>query len=206
MKDLCAEPAFLRVFVGLAIGERLRAELAETQAALRRAEAHVSWTPPANLHVTLVFIGAIVPAAVAPLTDVLRTACAAHAAFRAAVAGVGWFGGGRPHVVWAGFAGRPQRLLDLQAALGENIRRLAYTLETRSYTPHLTLGRVRSSRGAAALVRAIGAVRERAFGVESFDRVTLYRSCARPGGSVYEILAECPLVPDEGAGAQEMER
>lgn len=140
------------------------------------------------------------------MQDALRTACAAHAAFRAAVTGAGWFGEGRPRVVWAGFAGRPQKLLDLQASLVENIRRLAYTLEDRPYTPHITLGRVRSSRGAAALTQALEAMRGRAYGEAFFDRVTLYRSRPCPGGSVYEILEECPLsAPDESAGAQETE-
>ncbi len=72
-------------------------------------------------------------------------------------------------------------------------RRSASLPEERDLTPHITIGRVRSARGAEALVRALKGSGDRVFGSCRIEEVVLYRSQLRSDGAVYTPLVAIPL-------------
>ena len=67
-----AQP-WTRAFTGLGVSDDLRKELVSAQESLKSGNAHVGWTPPANIHLTLVFLG-WATWALTSLTDLLKTA------------------------------------------------------------------------------------------------------------------------------------
>ena len=96
-----------------------------------------------RLHVTLKFLGDISPDAAAEIDVILQSVAAQRRAFEWSIYGVGVFPDRRrPTVVWAGLSpGEPvQRLA---AALNEQLQPLGFEPEARSFTPHLTLARVK---------------------------------------------------------------
>jgi 2'-5' RNA ligase len=177
----------MRTFLALAIPEDVRARLAVLQFLLplpRRVE-------PADLHLTLVFLGEQpmpVLEAVAEEMDRLR-----QAPFEVTLRGAGLFGGARPHLAFAEVL--PCEPLDrLQAKCARIARAAGVAVETRRFRPHVTLGRFPPPppEDAARLERAI--VAEAAFAIGRFPvtEVTLYRS--HPGeGPRYEPLAAWPI-------------
>ncbi|MEW6064051.1 hypothetical protein P378_05485 [Desulforamulus profundi] len=58
-------------------------------------------------------------------------------------------------MIWVGLAGEKDRLLALQGSLEQNLHKLWFPLEGRTYSPHLILGRPREFGTLDHLVREI---------------------------------------------------
>jgi 2'-5' RNA ligase len=172
--------------------DELRQRLATATERLRPHAADVTWVTPANLHVTLKFLGQVAESRVAVLTDALRAAVAGQRAFDVAVRGLGAFPSPtRPRVLWAGLEDATGGL----TALGERVDAccggLGFPRETRAFAAHVTLGRVREPRRQPALGEALA--RPADFGRLRVECVSLMRSELSPRGARYSELAAAPL-------------
>ena len=184
----------MRCFVAIALPEPVRAGIARLQAALRAAApaADVRWTAPAGLHVTLQFLGEVRGAHVAAVSAALAKAAARHAPTPLAVDAIGAFPTPiHPRILWAGVAGD---LAGLAADVGAALGPVGYPPETRPFHAHVTLGRVRRP-GPLEPLRAALAGLGRPDGLAwTAVEVVLYRSHLRSSGSVYEAVAQVPLL------------
>jgi 2'-5' RNA ligase len=92
----------------------------------------------------------------------------------------------RPRVIWVGFQTSSEEITSLQRILEEQIVKLGWKSESRSYHPHLTLGRVKNS---PAVVRAQfpwgQEMSKRQVGVSG---IILYESQLKPSGPEYALL------------------
>ncbi len=184
----------VRAFVAVNLSETVRAALAEAQGRLRQVPADVSWTRPANIHVTLKFLGEIGATGVERVGRALERAAAPHAPFIAGVAGFGTFPSkGPPRVLWAGVAEGAEALVSLQGAVERALAALGFPREGRPYRPHCTLGRVRSARNAQALVEAAAGLGDGLLGTVTVDHIDLMQSQLHPAGSIYTVLRSIPL-------------
>ena len=188
------EALTLRMFLALPVPEPVRAALAGAQDALRRADARVSWVPPENLHVTLIFLGDVVTRRVAAVQGVVAEAVPLFPAFELHARGVGAFGSPRsPRVIWAGFEQTPGTLVELHGLLAEGFRGIGFDVERRPFKAHVTLGRVRSAPRAGALTSAMASVNNADFGPVPVRRVQMMRSDLGPQGARYTVLHEVML-------------
>jgi len=190
-----AQP-WIRAFIGIGISDALRASLSDAQAGLMQGGAQFGWTRPENMHLTLVFLGNIRPEVVADLPGALEEACGIGGPCACPVRGIGFFGGRRPRVIWAGVEDTAGRLDSLRRQIAETATQVGIPLETKPYTPHITLGRSRSWRGAAELAATVDRRRDLPLGELTIARVTLYKSVLSPGGAVYSVLHEVELSSD----------
>jgi RNA 2',3'-cyclic 3'-phosphodiesterase len=179
----------IRSFMAIEIGDDVRRSLARFQDQLRKTDAHVGWVAPANIHVTLVFLGDIFASQVAPLSaamDEIGTACAP---FPLEVTGTGTFGSARsPRVIWAGIRDDGARLPALYERLAGAVRGLGLHVEDRPFKAHLTLGRVRSSRGADGLTSVVASANNTSFGFVKVERILLMQSHLEHQGVRYSVL------------------
>ncbi len=147
--------------------------------------------PEENMHLTLAFLGETP-------NPVLEEAHLAFEALRAPafdleLSGVNSFGGTKPRLVYAGVAPNPA-LMALQKKVTNAARLAGCTVESRRFTPHVTLGRF--SPEAADLGRLQAAmVRAATFsaGPARINEFTLYQSHLTADGPIYEPLASYPL-------------
>jgi 2'-5' RNA ligase len=137
-------PGKIRAFVAVRIIGDVERELARLIESLRHTR--VSWVSIANLHLTLRFLGgAIDTRLIPPLDSALSQIAARTAPFIIVVRGTGGFPNlDRPRVVWAGLFS--EELLRLAEEIEAAAVRCGFPAETRPYSPHLTLGRVRDQR------------------------------------------------------------
>jgi 2'-5' RNA ligase len=187
----------LRLFVALVPPDPVRRRLAEAQAALRRAGGDgdaVRWVEPANVHLTLQFLGAVPEDRLDGVREAVAAAAAGARPLQLEVSGAGAFPGPRrPRVIWSGLGGDLASLQELVASLGRRLAPLGFPPGDRPFRPHLTHGRVREGRPpprlgeALAAASAVPAVPWRA------DEVVLIRSHLSPRGSRHEPLARFPL-------------
>lgn len=148
-------------------------------------------SPPENLHLTLAFLGEIPSLRLRDADAALAALKAPH--FTLQLDGVGLFGGRKPRILYAGVRTEPA-LTALHAKVAQAAREAGIALESRRYTPHVTLarlgGRGEESRKAERYVADRSAFQSAAFDVTEFG---LYRSDLRPGGPVYAQLSVYPL-------------
>ena len=71
----------MRLFVAVHLPQEIRERLALVQERLRRAQADVSWVKPANLHITLKFLGETEPKRLERIGPVLAETARSAAPF-----------------------------------------------------------------------------------------------------------------------------
>jgi 2'-5' RNA ligase len=173
----------------------LRERLEETAAPLRSIAAGVSWVSAANYHLTVKFLGDVDEARIPPIIAAVEAAVAGRDPFDLALRGLGAFPGpGRPRVIWAGVRAGAADLAALAGAVEDRLAALGFPREARSFSAHVTLGRVREPRRDPALAAALARAEGVELGAARVDRVVLMQSQLSPRGARYTELAALPLV------------
>jgi RNA 2',3'-cyclic 3'-phosphodiesterase len=181
----------MRLFTGLDLpAEVIRA--LEALLGRLRPMARIKWSPPANLHVTTRFIGEW-PESRLPDLRAALAALPAYPPIPVHVRKLGFFPNPRsPRVFWAGVEASPD-LAALAAATDRALDSLGLPPETRPFSPHLTLARIKERVPLEALHQAIAALPSLEFGSFTAASFFLYHSQRGRAGSVYTKLAEFPL-------------
>lgn len=195
----------LRLFVGIAVHPVVREALLHTQAVLRSAVhgagGRVRWVRPDGMHITLAFLGDTPRARLGAVAAALDAAARGVAPVSVVVEGMGTFGRPTPAALWAGvrahgaLAALQGRVVGALAAAGFDAG------ETRTFVPHVTLGRVKHWPRDLATNGLFGFDANAAFGGFAARRVTLFQSERRTdGGNVYVPLHD--VVLSEGPAAR----
>ncbi len=143
-----------RTFVAIELPRELRARIIEHTTELRRAfpDVRASWVREQNLHLTLKFLGDVSIPDIPKLSAAVDAATRSIKSFELIVSGCGAFPThGQPKVLWVGT--QAAGLLDLRSSLERECERLGFAREERSFHPHLTIARLRSTNGARSLAR-----------------------------------------------------
>jgi len=168
------------------VTERLDALIAKL-----RPLAQIGWSPAANLHITTKFIGQWPEERLAELQAALA-GMGRLASIPIRVSGLGFFPNRKsPHVFWAGVEA-PAELTALARDTDLALAKLGVEPESREYSPHLTLARIKET--VPALTLRLEDV-EADFGSFVADRFYLYLSKPGRSGSVYTKLSEFPFTP-----------
>jgi 2'-5' RNA ligase len=182
----------VRAFVALEISDEVRSALERAQRGLARAPVKVKWVPARNLHVTMKFLGDIEPAQAEAVRAVLAEA-AGGGPVPFVVEGLGAFPPrGRPRVLWAGVSEGSEAVSAVQAALEAGLRPLGFEAERR-FVPHVTLGRVKSPRGAETLRAEMERIGGRRFGRCTATELVLFESTLTPMGAEYRAAERVRL-------------
>jgi RNA 2',3'-cyclic 3'-phosphodiesterase len=178
------EATSLRSFIAVDLETPVLDALRTLQSELARTGADVRWVRPANMHVTLKFLGAVEPARLERVHAALRDAVSDQAVLRLRAHGLGAFPSlRRPRVVWAGLVG--DNLAALAGRVDVALEPLGFAAEQRAFTPHVTLGRVNGMRGWARLEEMLKAHIDDDWGATVIDAVIIYRSTLHRDGAVY---------------------
>ncbi|MDP8256708.1 MAG: RNA 2',3'-cyclic phosphodiesterase [Candidatus Alcyoniella australis] len=179
-----------RLFVAIPLDDDLRSRLEQAQNNLARSNADLRWTRPGSIHLTLKFLGDTHERLVPDISAELEQCVAAHRGRTLRVKGLGAFPDlRRPRVIWAGLEGDLDALCAVQRDVEQRLARLGFEPERRGFSPHLTLGRVRSPRRLGELIKAVEAGSQADLGVLEARRIVLYQSQLLPGGARYTCLA-----------------
>lgn len=187
----------MRAFIALEIPREIQQAI-HTATATLRAElgGGVRWTPPENMHLTLKFLGEISPPQVDALTSALRVQADSVPAFKVEVGGLGSFPDvKRARVLWIGIQA-PAEIQTLRRGIESACARLGYESETRGFSPHLTIGRVRQDAtpaDAQKIRRALEAATIDSLGAVRVDSAHLFKSDLKKSGAVYTKIFSAPL-------------
>jgi 2'-5' RNA ligase len=185
---------FMRTFIAIEIPESVKKELAEAQDRLKGAGVDASWTRPQGIHLTLKFLGEVQDARIPEIMKALAGAAASTSGLRIDITGVGTFPNPKnARVVWVGLSGDVEKLLKLQRAVEESLIGLGFEREARAFTPHLTLGRIRSIRLREAWLKALEGIKDIRLSGFEVPALSLMKSELKPSGAVYTEIGRIEL-------------
>ena len=187
----------MRCFISISIPEEIKKGLSAIQDRLKKSGADVSWTKPDGMHLTLKFLGEI-PVDVlgdkgenkiSDIETALNIAVAGIGPFTLDVSGIGVFPDiRRPRVVWIGLTEDGHNLTKLQRGIERELEQAGFPAEKRKFTPHLTLGRIRSYKRLEQLMNFMEEGKNAGYDNFTVSNVHLMKSDLRPEGAVYTEL------------------
>ena len=183
----------LRLFIAIDIPEPIKREIGELMNMLNKHDADMKWIKPDNMHLTLKFLGSTPDTLVTEIRESLLPIVSSYEPFYITIQSTGVFPGEKhPRVLWIGIVDS-----DLLKALRDRIEStlslLGFQRDDKVFSPHLTLGRVRSQRGMISLVKELSLFRDKRFGDFLVDQVKLMKSELKPKGAEYTCLYTIPL-------------
>jgi 2'-5' RNA ligase len=200
-----------RTFVAIAIPAPLGEKLTRLQARLSSEIRDVRWSSTLPFHATLSFLGDVADAELNKVCTAVDDAIVPFEPFEVSVEGVGAFPNpSRPRVIWAGLKvpdGSP--LFVLQRAIVRVLTRIGHRPEDQRFTPHTTLGRIKSDRRGIRprdLTKVLEPCHAWSAGQFTVTDVTTFASALTPEGPDYVPLARArlsgkkephPLDPDQ---------
>lgn len=188
----------IRSFIAIELPEEVKTGLRRIQSELRLpGHTFVKWVAPESIHLTLKFLGNISPQKVAKITGVMEQASQGIGSFQLEVTEVGAFPNLRqPRVLWIGIKGEIDKLVAWQKRIDDGLIPLGFARETRPFTPHLTLARLRegcSPGDKREFGEAVAKTPVEASYKFNVTSLSLMKSQLLPGGAVYSRLAEVKL-------------
>ena len=193
----------IRVFIAVNLPDHVTCWLSGIQKELKAFGLSVHWTRPENVHLTLKFLGEIIPQNVVSVCHAVEESAEDIAPVEIFAKGVGVFPGvKRPRVLWTGIAGRIDQLCDLQRNIDTALNGLGFPKDERAFTGHLTIGRFGAdhrphSRSPESLPELLIDTMKRFHQTASLpflaDAVHVLKSDLTPAGPIYTNLATVQL-------------
>ncbi len=190
----------LRLFVAVNLDPALRPAVDQVRRRLVQAwpqgERLVKWVEPENLHLTLKFLGEVGEEKAEEVLAALE-GLAGKGEFEVRYSGLGAFPRPRgARVLWIGVVEGADRLASLAAWVEERLQPLGFPRETRPFSPHLTIGRLRTPAYHPELERAVEREARVEVGSQRVQSVEVMESVLRRQGPVYTVRASYRLGPE----------
>jgi RNA 2',3'-cyclic 3'-phosphodiesterase len=182
----------MRAFLAVDLDEALLHEVSQVQKNISQANARIKFVENENLHFTCKFFGEITDTQADKIGAIITEKILNHHNFNINIKGTGVF----PHlgyirVIWLGLSNSEpfsQLLMDFD----EEFIKLGFKKE-RSYTPHLTIGRVKGAQNKEALINIIKELEDVEIGTMQVAKISLKKSELTPQGPIYTTLKEFEL-------------
>lgn len=184
----------IRTFIAIELPDAVKAQVEALETQLKRTRADVNWISPRNMHITLKFLGDTAPDRLSAVREGVGEAAAPMSSFSMGLSHIGAFPNlDRPRVFWIDVQEGRDGLVALQQRVEEALLSRRFVREERPFSPHLTIGRVRSPQGLGLLTEQ---VRRTAFQAPCFSvtRIVIIKSELRPNGPVYTVLDHVALI------------
>lgn len=156
-------------------------------------KSDVKWVSPENIHLTLKFLSEVEDARVVEVCNIVKDVADRHKSFDVNVESVGYFGGRSARVLWVGAGAGNDNLLLLQRDIEKQLASAGWPEETREFSGHLTICRIRNPRAGIKLAAMSKDYKDFKLGTISADSVSVYQSQLTPSGPVYTLLGNYKL-------------
>jgi 2'-5' RNA ligase len=179
----------IRSFIALELNDDVKEDLSGLIQQLKTAGADVKWANPKNIHLTLKFLGHITPDSIEAVKKTVDSVAQNNKAFRLTLAGTGAFPKpSHPRVIWVGIGEGKLEIQKLYEFLETNLEKNGFQREERPFSPHLTVGRVKSPKNREGLASQLERVSFAPTHAVQVDHLTLFQSTLTPQGPIYTPL------------------
>lgn len=185
----------IRSFLAFDVPKDVRQKLARLIADFSKRETGVKWISAENMHVTMKFFGDVEEdLLLGDISRTIETVTSETKTIPLECSGVGVFPNWKyPRVIWAGFLGDAEPVLNLKGHLDEALAPFPLKQDARAFRLHLTIGRAKEIKRTGLLMTLINELGPISFGRVLIDKLTLYKSVLTKGGSIYTAIREFKL-------------
>ena len=182
----------LRAFLAVEVPEELKMKIYNVIREFKKTDARIKYVEIENLHITLKFFGDIDTEGIDVLSDKISSVAEGFGGFKINIKNCGAFPNtNRPKVIWLGLE-NDENIRKLHDALDKQFVELGFDRD-KKFSTHLTIGRMKSSKGKNEVKSAIGKFSDVEIGEMAVDRIVLKKSTLTPQGPIYENLKEFEL-------------
>lgn len=142
-----------------------------------------------NIHLTLKFLGNVDPARIGDIK--LALGKVEFSSFKMEIKGAGAFPSmNRMNVIWVGITEGWTHVQQIYEQTEALLSGLGFRRESRSFSPHVTIARVRSGRHRDEIAGLLRRLEDKSFGSFIVERVRLKQSVLSGSGPHYSTLSE----------------
>jgi 2'-5' RNA ligase len=179
----------MRTFIAFKLPDNILESIGGIQKELKNRGLRLKWVNPENIHLTLKFLGDVSRDRIDSIESAITMSVEGLQPFSLFAGGIGVFPNvSRPRVVWVGIDGEIDTLALLQKRIDENLVKIGFHPEKRTYKGHLTIGRIRKAPNPELLKTRLREFFDYATEPFQADEVILFQSDLRPEGAVYTCL------------------
>lgn len=158
--------------------------------ALQNTGAQLKAVRMDQIHMTLKFLGNTDEGLVERIEGIMKRAVTDTSPFEIGLKGTGAF----PNmnyikVVWVGLV-NSDPLADISRFLNNEMVSLGFKREGRGFSPHVTIGRLKGSKGKEMIQKILSKTKTADFGSQRVDRIKLKKSVLETKGPTYTTIAE----------------
>ena len=184
----------VRSFIAIELPDELKQGLTQLEAQLKMGkQPWVKWVDPYSIHLTLKFLGSIAVDRIGEITKAMEEAVQGISPFHLEAKDLGVFPNLRQvQVIWVGISGEVDKLSQLQQHLESNLACLGFAPESRPFTPHLTLARLRNQASLdeqQKFGQLIANTRFEATYTIKVDAISLIKSQLTREGAIYSRIS-----------------
>jgi 2'-5' RNA ligase len=194
----------IRAFLAVELSQELQDELATVQRDLKHSiepemkrDTRISWAKPASIHLTIKFLGDMDEQVIDPLLVAVEQTIGSQMPVNVPLERLGAFPRPQsPRVLWVGPSenwergAEATRIAEIHGAIEQACEGLSFLRETRPFSPHLTLARIKVGERHIGVALAKAGVLDGPLSLSSLavESVVLMKSELKPTGSVYTKL------------------
>jgi 2'-5' RNA ligase len=180
--------ATLRTFIALGTPDEFRVRIGTIQEMMKQSPADVRWEPADKFHATIKFLGGVEEQKLSELGSKIKETLVPFGRVQVTFDAAGFFPHlRRPRVVWVGAKTTDPALLSIKQKLDETLAPMGFEIDSREFHPHITLGRIKSTKEINHLISIVESLRFEPF-TATMGEVLLMKSILRPEGSHYSTL------------------
>ena len=179
----------MRAFIAIELNSAIKDELTKVQSELKSSGADLKRVDPKAMHLTLKFLGEVSDDKIEEVKDILNRVSSQHSKFELSLFKLGGFPTLKvPRVIWVGLDKGCSQAEAIAGELEEALTQIGFAKEKKSFSAHLTLGRVRSNKGKQKLLKMIDALVFKPSASSTVDKITLFQSKLTTQGAIHTPL------------------
>ena len=100
-------------------------------------------------------------------------------------------------MIWVGASEKSGELARFHEDLEKELGQQGFEKDDRAFSPHITIGRVKSPKNTGLLKKYLADQGNITIGSQQIKEIVLFESTLTPQGSIYQIVADGKLKPAE---------
>lgn len=175
----------IRTFIAIELSDEAKQEIERVIEELKKANVLIRWAKSKTVHLTLKFLGGVEEEKLASISESLKKIAKEHTPFGIKMDGIGAFPEwSRPKVLWVGLGGDKSEVISVADEVGSAMAGLGFEKDNKEFRPHLTLGRVKSSKNIEKLKEISDSIEIKAVSIP-VSSLVLFRSELTEEGAIH---------------------
>ena len=179
----------IRAFIAIPLDPKIQHSIERMQDHLKKTNSDVKWVKSENIHITLKFLGDVNTEQINSVKQALSNCTHNTRPFKVELSQLGAFPNiEHPRTLWVGLKDHKQKLSRMAVSLEKALGKIGFQGDQRPFSPHITIGRIRSSNNIDALSKSMSNYPISENCIQTISKIILFQSILSSEGPIYEPL------------------